>query len=123
MPSLRAELAELKKRMLALEARQLAWRHDSAASGSPETGASWTGPVAFELTDGMRAALDVLWERSVEYGQPFVQVAVNPCEDGETILVCAYFKDGNDTSVDFEKPKDFDWLACRRALEAHLNVQ
>jgi hypothetical protein len=123
MATLRQEIAELKRRMIALEVRQLRWRADTAASGSPVTGASWTGPVAFDLTDDMRGALDTLWQRSVDYGQPFVQVDVHPYEDGTTVAVRAYFKDGNDTSVDFEKPKDFDWLACRRALEAHLNVQ
>ena len=31
MPSLRQEIAELKRRLIALEARQLMWRHDAAA--------------------------------------------------------------------------------------------
>jgi hypothetical protein len=122
MASLRAEITELRRRLIALEARQLAWRHDAAASGSPETGASWTGPVAFDLTDDMRGALDALYQRSVDYGQPFSQVDVNLCEDGKTVAVRAYFQDGNDTSVDFAKPQDFDWHACRRSFGDYLNV-
>jgi hypothetical protein len=122
MASLRQEIAELRRRLTALEARQLAWRHDAAASGSPETGASWTGPVAFELTDGMRGALDTLWQRRVAYGQPFSQVDVSLCEDGTTVAVRGYFRDGNDAEVSFEKPQNFDWLRCRRAFGDYLNV-
>jgi hypothetical protein len=120
MPSLRAELAELRRRLTALEARQLVWRHDAA--GSPGAPDSWNGAPPFELTDGMRAALDTLWQRSVDYGQPFAHVEVINCED-KTILVQAYFKDGTDTSAHFDQPENFDAFACRRAMEAHLNVQ
>jgi hypothetical protein len=56
----------------------------------------------------------------VDYGQPFAQVDVNLCEDGETVAVRGYFRDGNDAEVSFEKPQDFDWQACRRAFEVHL---
>jgi hypothetical protein len=120
MATLRQEIAELKKRMLALESRQLAWRYDAAASASPEAGASYSGP-AYELTDEMRASLDTLWQRSVEYAQPYDQVSITPL-DGATITATAYFKDGTDTYVSFTKPPDFDASACRRAMETHLNV-
>ena len=70
----------------------------------------------------MRVALNTLWERSIECGQPFAQVDVHPCEGG-AVAVTAYFRDGRDTSVDFEEPQSFDALACRRAFGAHLNVE
>jgi hypothetical protein len=108
--------------MVALEARQLVWRHDAAAGGSPGAPDFLNG-AAFELTDGMRQALDMLWERSVECGQPFAQVDVSLCEDAATVAVRAYFRNGSDTSVYFEQPSDFDASACRRAFGAHLHVE
>jgi hypothetical protein len=119
MASLRAEIAELKRRLIAVEARQLAWRHATGAGGSPGSPDCWPGP-AFELTDDMRAALDTLWQRSVEYGQPFAQVDIALYEDAVTVAARAWFRDGRETSVDFPKPADFDAIACRRAFEAHL---
>jgi hypothetical protein len=120
MAILRQEIAELKKRMLALESRQLAWRYDAAASASPEAGASYSGPD-YELTDEMRSSLDTLWQRSVEYGQTYDQVSITPLDDA-SVTATAYFKDGTDTCVQFAKPPEFDASACRRAMEAHLNV-
>jgi hypothetical protein len=120
MPSLRAEIAELRRRLVALEARQLVWRHDAAA-GKPGAPDFWQAPT-FELTDQMRRALDALWARSVEYGQPFAQVDINPCEDDTTVAVRAYLRNGSDITVYFDQPPDFDAFGCRRAFEAHLNV-
>jgi hypothetical protein len=121
MPSLRAEIAELRRRLVALEARQLVWRHDAAAGGKPGSPDYCQGP-AFELTDDMRDALDKLWARSVQSGQPFAQVDVSLCEDDTTVAVRAYLRNGADVSVYFDQPPNFDALACRSAFETHLNV-
>jgi hypothetical protein len=122
MPSLRAEIAELRRRMVALEARQLVWRHDAAAAVGSPGAPDYCQGAAFELTDGMRGALDTLWQRSVECGQPFAQVDITLCEDDTTIAVRGYLRNGRDFSVYFDQPPDFDAFACRRAFEVHLNV-
>jgi hypothetical protein len=122
MASLRAEIAELRRRLVALEARQLVWRHEVAAGGSPGAPDYQQGAPAFDLTDQMRGALETLWQRSVQSGQPIAQVDVSLCEDDTTVAVRGYLRNGADVSVYFDMPADFDALACRRAFEAHLNV-
>jgi hypothetical protein len=120
VPSLRAEIAELRRRLVALEARQLAWRHNAA--GNPGAPDCLPTAAPIELTQEMRQALDQLWERRVKRGVAFDQVAVALCEDEATVAVTAYFVDGLDAYVYFPAPPEFDALKCCRAFEAHLHV-
>jgi hypothetical protein len=118
MASLRAEIAELRRRLLAMEARQLAWRYNAA--GNPGAGDCWNGE-AFEWTTSMQRALDAL--QSAKRNQLFTQVVISLCDDDKAAIATAFCSNGTSAAAWFDKPHNFDALVCRNAFEAHLNVE
>jgi hypothetical protein len=125
MASLRAKLAEMERRLIALEARQIAWAHDSAIrGGSP---ASHPPSLPDDLVDvlpssDMMAALAELRASCTERGERPEQVDVFT-ENGET-CARAWFVDGSDAFVTFKTPPAFRARDAKRLFEeALLDVQ
>jgi hypothetical protein len=115
VPSIRAELAELNRRLIAVEARQIVWRHDAAA----RPGAGDCGVDPMPSSGVLRACAD-LAKLVAERGQAVDQVDVYT-EDRET-CARAFLSDGSDVSVAFSTPPDFRARALRRALEESFVV-
>jgi hypothetical protein len=113
--SLREEIADLKRRLIAMEARQIAWRHDAAA----RPGAGDCAVASIPSSGVLRACAD-LAKLVAERGQAVEQVDVYT-EDRET-CARAYLLDGSDVCVSFETPQDFRARDLRRALAESFHV-
>jgi hypothetical protein len=114
--SLRSEIAELRRRLTALEALMLVWRHDAASR--PGAG-DCRADVLLPSSGVLRACAD-LAKLVAERGQAVEQVDVYT-EDRKT-CARAYFLDGSDAAVSFETPQDFRARDLRRALEESFVV-
>jgi hypothetical protein len=113
MPTLRQQIAELERRVLAVEARQILWAQGAAASGSPEAGATSVSEVLPSL-DVLRAVAD-LAVQVAERGSPVEQINIGT-EDGYTYAV-AHLEDGDQVSATFATPRNFRARVLRCALE------
>jgi hypothetical protein len=120
MPTLRQELAELKRRMLALEARQILWR--CVAAGNPGAPDSLNSNLAdLAPTPAMLEAIVDLRTRCAECGERPEQIDIHT-EDG---VACAnaWFPDGSEESVVFELPRPVRIRDARRIFEEALGVE
>jgi hypothetical protein len=109
MASIRALLAELNRRVIALEARQLVWRHDAASR--PDAGDCVVDPIP---SPAVLSAVANLATLVAERGQAVEQVDVYT-EDSET-CARAFLSDGSDVCVSFATPQNFRARDLRRVL-------
>jgi hypothetical protein len=123
MASLRAKLAELERRMLALEARQLAWRHDAASkAGAPDSAPEDTLASIMSSTHDMMAAIAELREKC--RGRRLDQIDIY-VEEG-VVNAVAYLDEGPDTTVcvTFDQPVlGFRRSDCKKLFEEALHVE
>jgi len=121
MASLRAKIAELERRLIAIESRQLLWRHDaSSRAGAPDS-----VPAELEQflpTSKMLDALAELRARCDARGEKPEQVVVGT-EDGQSYAT-AWFVDGEQATATFKKPANFRASDAKKLFEeALLDVQ
>jgi hypothetical protein len=120
MASLRAKLAELERRLLALEARQLAWRLDAAnRAGAPDSVSDTLADIVSSSHDIMKAIAEL---RGKCRGSRPEQIDVH-VEEG-TVHCTAWFEDQTDVSVDFPQPVlGFRRSDCKKLFEEALHVE
>jgi hypothetical protein len=122
MASLRAKIAELERRMLALEARQLAWRHDAASkAGKPDSGPD---PLAdfFKTSHEMMEAIQEMRAQCDKLGQRPEQIDVF-VEHG-TVFAKAFFEDiDHSIDVSFKQPWGFRCRDAKKLFEEALHVE
>jgi hypothetical protein len=122
MASLRQKIAELERRMLALEARQIPWRADAASkAGAPDSAPDRVGNLmksSHEMMDAikeLRAQCDKLGQRP-EQIQVFVENGI--------VFAKAFFEDlANDAEVSFEQPWGFRCRDAKKLIEEALHVE
>jgi hypothetical protein len=120
MASLRAKIAELERRMVALEARQLAWRHDAASKAGKPDSVSDTLADLVSSSHDMMAAISELREKC--RGKRPEQIDVH-VEEG-TVFAHAWFEDQTDVTVDFPQPVfGFRRSDCKKLFEEALHVE
>jgi len=117
MPTLRQQIAELERRVLAVEARQILWAN-RAEGGSPETGATSVSEVLPSI-DVLRAVAD-LAVQVAERGSPVEQIDIGS-EDGNTYAT-AHLVDGDQVSITFATPRNFRARDLRCALESSYGL-
>jgi hypothetical protein len=122
MASLRAKIAELERRMLALEARQIAWRADAASkAGSPDSGPDHVNDL-MKASHGMMDAIKELRAECDKLGKRPEQIQVF-VERG-IVFARAYFEDlANDVDVSFEQPWGFRCRDAKKLFEEALHVE
>jgi hypothetical protein len=120
MASLRAQIAELQRRMLALEARQIVWRADAASrAGAPDSAEDALADLV-SSTHGMMAAIAKLREQCNGRRPEQIDVFV---EEG-VVFANAFFGDDDDVSVNFPQPVlGFRRDDCRKLFEEALHVE
>jgi hypothetical protein len=121
MASIRQRIAELERRLIAIEARQIAWRHDAASrAGAPDS-----VPAELEQflpTSEMLEALAELRAQCDARGEKPDQVDVGT-EDGQSYAT-AWFVDGEQATATFKKPANFRANDAKKLFEeALLDVQ
>jgi hypothetical protein len=122
MATLRAKIAELERRILAIEARQLAWRYDAASrAGKPDS-------VADDLVDilmpshGMLQAIAELRARCDEQRKNPDQV--NIIIEGDYVFARALFGHDTEVNVSFDRPPlGFRRADCERLFREACNVE
>jgi hypothetical protein len=120
MASLRAKLAELERRMLALEARQLVWRQDAASRAGAPDSAPDTLSGLISASHDMMEAIAKLREQCRGARPDQIDVFV----EGGVVFANAFLEDGTDVSVDFPQPPlGFRRADCKRLFEEALHVE